>query len=111
MNPRLPRHRRNAGTRSERRRHQPLLLRHAPAPATLHRGDDFDRALVHATIPMNSHMTHTLTGSTRRPSPDAYGQTAGLLRFHSSLDGKRMTARWVPVIAVSNVSSFIQTQG
>jgi hypothetical protein len=30
-----------------------------PAPTTLYRGDDLNR-LAHATIPMNSHMTHTL---------------------------------------------------
>jgi hypothetical protein len=54
-------------------RHQPLLLHRAPASATLHRSDDFNRGRAHVTIPMNSHMTHTPASSTRRPSPDAYG--------------------------------------
>jgi hypothetical protein len=38
----------------------PLLLRRAPPPPTRYRGDDLNPSIRHATIPMNSHMTHTL---------------------------------------------------
>jgi hypothetical protein len=30
-------------------------------PPPLNRGDDLDPSLRHVTIPVNSHMTHTLT--------------------------------------------------
>src|SRR5512133_2280080 len=72
MNPSLASHRGDAGTRLQRCRYEPLLLLGAPAAATLHRGDDFNRCLAHVTIPMNSHMTHTLRARTSRPLPDGY---------------------------------------
>src|SRR5262249_46528536 len=70
--PSLASHRGHASARLQRRRYQPLLLLSRPATATLHRGDDFNRGLAHVTIPMNSHMTHTLTRSTRRPLSEGY---------------------------------------
>jgi hypothetical protein len=60
MNPSLAGHRGDAGTRLQRCRYEPLLLLGAPAAATLHRGNDFNRGLAHVTIPSNSHMTHIL---------------------------------------------------
>src|SRR5262245_616520 len=74
--PSLASHRGHASARLQRRRYQPLLLLSRPATATLHRGDDFNRGLAHVTIPMNSHMTHTLTRSTRRPLSEGYNSTA-----------------------------------
>src|SRR6516165_9300321 len=62
----------DGGAALQRSGHQPLLLRRAPAPAALHRGDDFNRRLAHVTIPMNSHVTHTSRSPTRRPSPYGY---------------------------------------
>src|SRR5262249_9152412 len=72
MNPSLASHRGDAGTRLQRCRYEPLLLLGAPAAATLHRGNDFNRGLAHVTIPRNSHMTHILRRRTRRPLPDGY---------------------------------------
>src|SRR5258708_22845247 len=72
MNPRLPRHHRHAGAGLQRRRDHLLLLRRAPAPSSLNRGDDLDTSIRHVTIPVNSHMTHTLSRSTRRPLTEGY---------------------------------------
>src|SRR6266404_4340174 len=72
MNPSFSRHRRYPGAGLQRRRHQLLFLRRAPATPPLNRGDDLDPFLRHVTIPVNSHMTHTLTQSTRRPLTDGY---------------------------------------
>ena len=38
-----------------------LLLRRTPAPSLLNRCDDLDTPVPHVIIPMNSHMTHTLS--------------------------------------------------
>src|SRR5262249_7750936 len=78
--PSLASHRGHASARLQRRRYQPLLLLSRPATATLHRGDDFNRGLAHVTIPMNSHMTHTLTRSTRRPLSEGYA-SGGAVRI------------------------------
>src|SRR6266849_2373306 len=41
-------------------------------PVTLDRCDHLDPPIRHVTIPVNSHMTHTLRKSTRRPLTDGY---------------------------------------
>src|SRR5712671_6054668 len=51
-----------------------LFLRRAPAPSPLNRGDDLDTSVRHVTIPVNSHMTHTLSRSTRRPLSEGYAE-------------------------------------
>src|SRR6516162_806464 len=38
----------------------------------LNRRDDFNPLVHHVTIPMNTHMTHTLTQSARRPLSEGY---------------------------------------
>src|SRR5712664_4500100 len=73
MDPNFPRHRRHAGTGLQRRRNHLMLLRRAPASPSLDRCDNLDTSSIrHVTIPMNNHMTHTLTRSTRRPLTDGY---------------------------------------
>src|SRR6266852_5501747 len=47
-----------------------------PASSPLNRGDDLETSVRHVTIPVNSHMTHTLRKSTRRPLTDGYHQFA-----------------------------------
>jgi hypothetical protein len=84
MNPGLPSNRRDAGPRLKRCRHQSLLLRRAPAAATLHRGDYFNCGLAHVTIPMGSHMTHT-----------SRGQQGGLHRA----DTIKLAEEWLQIYA------------
>jgi hypothetical protein len=47
----------------------------APAPSPLNRCDDLNLPARHVTIHRNSHMTHTLIKSARRPLPDGYALT------------------------------------
>src|SRR6266699_1129386 len=61
MNAGVPRKRRYAGTRLQRCRYQLPLLRRAPAPPSFNRGDDLNAPVRHVTIPMNTHMTHTIS--------------------------------------------------
>jgi IS66 C-terminal element len=44
--------------------------------------DDLDTSIRHVTIPMNSHMTHTLNRSTSRPPTDGYAQISFLEKQH-----------------------------
>ena len=72
VDPGFPSQRRHARTRLQRRRYQLLLLRRTPASPALNRCDDLDPPVRHVTIPVNSHMTHTLSSSARRPLPEGY---------------------------------------
>ena len=72
VHPGLPRNRRNAGAWLQRRRNQLLLLHRRPATPTLDRRDHLNPRFRHVNIPVNTHMTHSLTRSTRRPLPDGY---------------------------------------
>src|SRR5262245_49863824 len=87
MNPSLASDRGDAGPRLQGCRDQSLFLLGAPAAATLHRGDHFNRSLAHVTIPMNSHMTHTSRKTTRRPLPDGYESNS--LRTPSARHSKK----------------------
>src|SRR5260370_19795851 len=89
---RCPRHRRDAGSGLQRRRHQLLFLRRAPAPSSLNRGDDLDTSVRHVTIPVNSHMTHTLSRSTRRPLTEGY-QAKDFRSDSAALTGKAAPSR------------------
>jgi len=75
MYPGFSSNRRHAGTGLQRRHHQTFLLRRTPAPPPLNRCDDLYALIRHVIIPRNSHMTHILTSSTRRPLSDGYDLT------------------------------------
>src|SRR5882762_7886368 len=86
MDPNFPRHRRHAGTGLQRRRNHLMLLRRAPASPSLDRCDNLDTSSIrHVTIPMNNHMTHTLTRSTRRPLTDGYEYPDTQVKFSVQL--------------------------
>src|SRR5947209_3543220 len=97
MYPRFARHGRYTGAWLQRGCDKPLLFRRAPAPASLHRCNDFNGSLAHVTIPMNSHMTHTIRRSARRPSTEGYLLlNTPALRSHANLKIHSLSAKNVP---------------
>src|SRR5215471_21338641 len=77
MNPGLSGYCRHTGSRFQRCCDQLLLLRETPAPPPLNRCDDLNLPIRHVIIPVNTHITHTLTKAARRPLSEGYSSSVG----------------------------------
>src|SRR5579863_949759 len=89
MNPGSSGNCRYTGSWFQARCDQLPLLGHTPASPPLNRCDDLNPSVRHGSIPMNTHMTHTLIEPASRPLSEGYAPRGAEIGTTSRFGRKR----------------------